>query len=541
MSKFWQSDVSAITWPSFSLHSIDLSRLKDRIFEVKSSPQLLGTFFLCSIILYFGVVLLRDPLSHVPPLHWSTPFSRLNQLYTTYYHDRHFANYDAHKEVPGKRKFRPVVRVGPNEVSLMTAAGVRTVYGGNFEKAAWYEVFSNYGKNNMFSFTGNADHAARRRIFSSNYLKSNVSTPYIQQIIQSRVEKMIRFIDSAVEEDTKKTQPMVVRNIYRAMQSDISTRFAFSDSYGTDWLDKLSGPVNQSKHTGMHVMDFFHQELREATFFWESEPPFLYVNQLLVPNGPPEQQNAQKWAAGLFRRFEAMLDESSNRDELVRQGVYGKLYTYRDSEGRPLSFEDRASEMLDHIGAGHDTMSASLEYLTRQISLSPDVQAKLREELCVEHGGTFETYADLDKFPYLHAVVMEGLRLVYTINFYQPRVVPKGGCTIEDIYLPEGTIVGSQAYLVHRQPDIFPDPEAFKPERWLVDEQQARVLLRNFWTFGSGQRGCIGRDLAISVLKNTLFAIYTRFQTTLTNEHGPRRPWEGHYAMAEVEFVPISA
>lgn len=317
----------------------------------------------------------------------------------------------------------------------------------------------------MFSFTGNADHAARRRIFSSNYLKSNVTTPYVQQIIQSRIEKLVGFIESAVEEGSEKTQPIVVRNIYRAMQSDISTRFAFSDFYGTDWLEKLNGVVNESKHTGMHVMDFFHQELREATFFWESEPPFLYLNQLLVPNGPPEQQNAQRWAAGLFRRFEAILDERPDQDELVRQGVYGKLYTWRNSKGEPLPFENRASEMLDHIGkmslelelistnywhtgAGHDTMSASLEYLTRQISLSPDIQTKLREELCVQNGGKFETYADLDNSPYLHAVIMEGLRLVYTINFYQPRVVPEGGCIIENIFLPEGVRIASREHKI---------------------------------------------------------------------------------------------
>lgn len=97
-----------------------------------------------SAILYITFVLVFDSLSHVPSLHWSTPFTRLYQLYTVYYHDRHFANYDAHMPVSGKRPFRPVVRVGPNEITLMTASGVRTVYGGNFEKAAWYEVFSNY-------------------------------------------------------------------------------------------------------------------------------------------------------------------------------------------------------------------------------------------------------------------------------------------------------------------------------------------------------------------------------------------------------------
>lgn len=89
-------------------------------------------------------------------------------------------------------------------------------------------------------------------------------------------------------------------------------------------------------------------------------------------------------------------------------------------------------------GAGHDTVSASLEYLTRQVSLSTDTQAKLLHELREADKKDGNLYPTLDKLPYLNAVVMEGLRLVYTINFYQPRVVPKGGCTVEDIYLPEG-------------------------------------------------------------------------------------------------------
>ena len=57
---------------------------------------------------------------------------------------------------------------------------------------------------------------------------------------------------------------------------------------------------------------------------------------------------------------------------------------------------------------------------------------------------------------------------VETIETYQPRLVPAGGCTIEGYYLPEGTVVSTQPHLMNHHPAIFPAPEKFDPDRWYV-------------------------------------------------------------------------
>ena len=85
----------------------------------------------------------------------------------------------------------------------------------------------------------------------------------------------------------------------------------------------------------------------------------------------------------------------------------------------------------------------------RRISLHPDVQARLRQELrdSLPSQAEERTYAAIDALPYLNAVMMEGLRLVDTIESYQRRIVPKGGCVIEGYYLPAGVCL---------DPDSFP-------------------------------------------------------------------------------------
>lgn len=99
------------------------------------------------------------------------------------------------------------------------------------------------------------------------------------------------------------------------------------------------------------------------------------------------------------------------------------------------------------LGAGQDPIPAVLEYTTHQISLHWDVQARLRQELTslLPPWNEARTYAMVDTLPYLNAVVLEGLRLVDTIESYQRRVVPKNGCVVEGYYLPAG--VSGFAYI----------------------------------------------------------------------------------------------
>lgn len=157
-----------------------------------------------------------------------------------------------------------------------------------------------------------------------------------------------------------------------------------------------------------------------------------------------------------------------------------------------------AAECVDHMGAGIDTTGDALCFLMWELSLprSRRFQERLRAELreFMEDGAA----NSLDRLPFLDAVIQEGLRCFPAIPMSLPRYVPAGGREIDGFEIPAGTIVSCQAYSVHRigVDDLFPSPDSFDPERWLVDRSGEDVerMKRLQFAFSSGGRGCIGRQ-----------------------------------------------
>lgn len=99
---------------------------------------------------------------------------------------------------------------------------------------------------------------------------------------------------------------------------------------------------------------------------------------------------------------------------------------------------------------------------------------------------------------YLDAVVREGLRVGLANPVRLPRTVPAQGFRFQatdgdSYFLPPGTQVGVQIYTLHMNPDVFPHPFAFKPERWLDPTPE---MHRDWMVFGLGQRQCLARNLA---------------------------------------------
>jgi cytochrome P450 len=153
---------------------------------------------------------------------------------------------------------------------------------------------------------------------------------------------------------------------------------------------------------------------------------------------------------------------------------------------------DIAAECLDHMAAGIDTTGDALCFLMWELSqpASLHYQRRLQHEL----NNPAAAASGFDKLPYLDAVVMEGLRCFPAIPMSLPRYVPAGGRSIDGFFLPGGTTVSCQAYSVQKLDGaVFPDPEAFKPERWLEPEGDAERK-RLFFAFANGGRGCVGKQ-----------------------------------------------
>ena len=109
--------------------------------------------------------------------------------------------------------------------------------------------------------------------------------------------------------------------------------------------------------------------------------------------------------------------------------------------------------------------------------MNPSTLARLRVELseASDSLGSMASWKQARGLPYLDAVIKEAGRLHPSFGLPYERVVPAGGATICGSYLPEGTIVGMSAYVVHHDPDVFGmDCDYFRPERWLEGGEEKR-------------------------------------------------------------------
>jgi cytochrome P450 len=162
------------------------------------------------------------------------------------------------------------------------------------------------------------------------------------------------------------------------------------------------------------------------------------------------------------------------------------------------------------IGAGSHTVAWALTVSAFYILSNPTILRNLKEELRAN-----KTTADwlslyqLEKLPYLTAVIKEGLRLSYGASVRLPRSAPDTELRFKDWVIPRGTSVSMSAVLQHENEAVFPEARSFKPERWLEDT--SGKLDKYLVSFNAGSRMCLGINLAWAEMYLCLAAIFDTF------------------------------
>ena len=166
-----------------------------------------------------------------------------------------------------------------------------------------------------------------------------------------------------------------------------------------------------------------------------------------------------------FNAWRALLDISSiayknSLGNASKKNIFSGILEKAEKDGEgALSPMQVTVEAGVFIIAGSDTTSESLTYLIWAALKRPEVAKALQEELFANNLDL--TDAELERLPVLNAVIKETLRLYSAVPMPQPRVVPKGGITLEGHFLPEGTVVNTTPWVSHRDPAVFPDPERY--------------------------------------------------------------------------------
>jgi cytochrome P450 family 135 len=162
-----------------------------------------------------------------------------------------------------------------------------------------------------------------------------------------------------------------------------------------------------------------------------------------------------------------------------REDILSLLVGAEHEDGSPMSDEEMRDELLTLLVAGHETTATSLAWAVERLSRHPQKLDRLRSE--VEAGGSED---------YLTATIQETLRLRPVISIVIRRLTEP--VEIGGYELPAGISVTPSVYLVHRNPEIYPDPERFLPERFLGNPPGTYTWI----PFGGGVRRCLGASFA---------------------------------------------
>ena len=214
---------------------------------------------------------------------------------------------------------------------------------------------------------------------------------------------------------------------------------------------------------------------------WIMSTPSLLA---MVAAGPDRIERAGLYKPAMRAVDALLLEQIRARRASPGDDVLSLLLEARGEDGSPMSDQELRDELVTLLVAGHETTATALSWAAERLSRMPGGWAALRQ------GG--EEYAE--------AAGKEALRLRPVLPVVLRHL--QAPTTIAGLDLPAGTVVAPSIYLVHRRAELYPEPERFRPERFLGANPQGGTY--TWIPFGGGVRRCLGAAFALMELRVVL-------------------------------------
>ncbi|XP_030636353.1 cytochrome P450 3A40 isoform X2 [Chanos chanos] len=302
------------------------------------------------------------------------------------------------------------------------------------------------------------------------------------------------------------------KELFGAYSMDVVTNTAFSVN-----IDSLNNPK-----------DPFVNNIKKMLNFDPLSP--LFVITFLLPFVVPllEKMNVSFFPSSATDFFYASLQKiKSNRVANDHQTRVDFMQLMVDSqkpeknghsktEETGLTDHEILSQAMTFIFAGYETTSSTLTFLFYNLATHPQTMRKLQEEIDQTFPNKAPVQYDmLMQMEYLDDVLNESLRL-YPIAGRLERVCKKT-VEINGVTIPGGTAVIVPIYALHRDPEIWPDPEKFNPDRFSKENKES-IDPYTYMPFGAGPRNCIGMRFALVSMKLVITEILQRFDVHVCPE-----------------------
>ncbi|KAF4986398.1 hypothetical protein FDECE_15971 [Fusarium decemcellulare] len=415
------------------------------------------------------------------------------------------------------RKYGPIVRYGPNRYSFDHPEAARIIYGvglaDKFAKSSFYRAFAvpNADQPSLFAHEHIKEHAQIRRLYQSTHAMSALIS------YEDFVDECADLFDQRLREmagDDKSSGRLVdIGSWFQCYAFDVismitySKRLGFLD-HGVDIagiMASLEGFLAYASIVGIY--SWIH--------------PFLFTLRNLFASSGSGIQYVIQYTERLLKEHQSKPKNLDTENEDTQRMDFLSKYAARHrKDPATYNYWYVLSGCSSNMTAGSDTTGISLSAILFFLMKNPRVAEKLRQEIAEHQPRAADTrcfsFKETQEMQYLQAVLKEALRLHPAVGLPLERVVPKGGATIAGQFFPEGTIVGVNTWVEHANPVIFgPDPEVFRPERWIEsDKQKLDAMNRHWMPFGMGARTCIGRHVSTMEISKLIPRIVRDFDFT---------------------------
>uniref|UniRef100_A0A8C3NIV8 Cytochrome P450 3A n=1 Tax=Geospiza parvula TaxID=87175 RepID=A0A8C3NIV8_GEOPR len=310
-----------------------------------------------------------------------------------------------------------------------------------------------------------------------------------------------------VQKQVKENSSISVKDIFGSYSMDVVT----STSFGVN-IDSMNNPK-----------DPFVREMKKLVKFDFFNPVFIlsFAFPFLIPVMAKMNVNIfPSDAVDFFMRTLAKIKQ--DREKEAHKGRVDFLQLMIESQRsasqgnneanhshKALTDVEVLAQAFIFIFAGYEPTSNTLGFLAYELAMHPDVQEKVLQEIdTVLPNKAPLTYEAIMKLEYLDMTVNETLR-VYPLGGRIERTCKKD-VEINGVTIPKGVVVTIPPYILHRDPEYWPNPDEFRPERFRKENKES-IDPYTYLPFGAGPRNCIGMRFALLILKVAIVSLLQHF------------------------------
>ncbi|KAI1129661.1 cytochrome P450 monooxygenase [Nemania abortiva] len=469
---------------------------------------------LITIILAYGIWraiynVYFHPLRHFPgpPLAAVSDFFKLWILSTR---QNHTLSITAHA------KYGPILRAAPNLLSVNDPHMLPLIYHRYVDKTDVYTAGLLGETTPPFQTLGWQEHARKRKMIAPSFSLSNLMK------LEGQVDERVIEWTNAIGD-----------RFADSKSCNIFDFAAWSQWYAYDTICQLSfGEPLGFVREGRDIANLIHNFHAMAPFAavvgalpWLCAP-FLQsalTKRFFMPK-PGDGSGTGKIMA--FR--DALLKERLENPKQHQKGDFlDNILAAKHEDGTPISLEAVKTECLVLMVAGSDTSAALLCGFLRYTIEQPEIYAKLIAEIDdFDRRGLLSspvpTLEEIKKLRYFVACFKEAVRFQPSAPILYPRYVGKDGLNLNGKWVPPGTEIGANPYVIHRDTGVFGEDAAkFNPDRWL-DPAKDKEMDKYILGWGYGTRSCLGKNIATLEAYKLMIQFFRLFKPSIVN---PDKVW----------------